>query len=276
MTKKDITLVFAGGDRRCIAAAKAFSKDVERVYVTGFDRYEQAVGNGVTLVHLPETAIPQADALILPLPYTIGGGLLNAPFAEKSILLSTVFRLAENTRLVCGGMLPAEDERFFDYYDETMMLRNADLTAEAALLMAGDRISGCLNGARMVVIGYGRIGKQLASKARAIGCHVTVAARKESDHALIWMCGHTAVGFADLPDALSNADIVCNTVPADIFTETMLARIPAEVPLIDLAGSIVGERVIRASGLPGKYAPDAAGQILKESAERILKKEGIL
>ncbi len=282
--KKDVTLVFAGGDLRSVAAAKLFAEEAERVYLTGFDRYGSENlsdgGSTVTFVHLPEQAIPEADAVILPLPYTVGGGVLNAPFSEKSILLETVFRLAENARLLCGGMLPAEDERFFDYYDEPMMLRNADVTAEAALLLAGERIKGCLNGAQIVVVGYGRIGKRLAAKARALGCHVTVAARKESDHALIWMCGYAAIGYAELPEALEQADIVFNTVPAEIFSETMLTRIPREVPLIDLAGSISGNtaggNLIRASSLPGKYAPDAAGRILKESAERILKKEGIL
>lgn len=273
--KKDVTLVFAGGDRRTVSAAKQFSEETAHVLLTGFDRYD---GNteGVSLVHLPETAIPNADAVILPLPYTSGGGILNAPFAGKHILLDTVFGLAESAKVICGGMLPEEDERYFDYYDEPMMLRNADVTAEAALLLAGESICGCLNGARMVIVGYGRIGKRLAAKARALGCLVTVAARKESDHALIWMCGHEAVGFADLPDALARADIVCNTVPAEVFTENMLARIPPSVPLIDLASSIIGTRVIRASGLPGQYAPDAAGKILADSVRRILKKEGIL
>ncbi len=273
--KKDLTLVFAGGDLRSVVAARLFSEQVERVLLTGFDRYEGDCGDAF-LAHLPEQAIPEADAVILPLPYTVGGGVLNAPYAEKRILLDSVFRLAEHAKAICGGMLPPMEERFHDYYDESMMLRNADVTAEAALLLAGERISGCLNGASTVLVGYGRIGKRLAAKARALGCRVTVAARKESDHALIWMCGHTAIGFDALPDALQHADIVFNTVPAEIFTEKMLACVPPSIPLIDLAGSITGERVIRASGLPGKYAPEAAGQILKESVEHILRKGEIL
>lgn len=273
--KKDATLVFAGGDKRTVAAAKQFTEDAEHVLLTGFDRFDGNV-QSVGLVHLPETALANADAVILPLPYTLGGGLLNAPYSEKRIPLDDIFRLSEGAKVICGGMLPEEDERYFDFYDEPMMLRNADVTAEAALLLAGESIGGCLNGARMVIVGYGRIGKRLAAKARALGCRVTVAARKESDHALIWMCGHEAVSFPALPDALSRADIVCNTVPAEIFTENMLARLPDSVPLIDLANSIAGSRVIRASGLPGKYAPEAAGKILADSVRRILKKEGII
>ena len=277
------TLVFAGGDLRSIAAARSFASEGRRVLLTGFDRYAPPSSRPrgeelLQFVHLPEQAIPQGDAVILPMPYTKGGGVLLAPFSASVMPLDAVFRLAEGAKAVCGGMLPEEEERFFDYCDEPMLLRNADVTAEGALVLAGQTLPICLNGAHAVVLGYGRIGKRLAAKARALGCTVTVAARKESDHALIRMCGHEAMGFQALPDALCCADVVFNTVPAEIFSETVFARLPENVPLIDLAGGIKlkGERILPAPGVPGKYAPETAGRILKESVERILIREGIL
>ena len=273
--KHDVTLAFAGGDKRTVFAAKQFISDVSRVLLTGFDRFDGDT-EGLTLVHLPQDALLGADAVILPLPYTKGGGILNAPFSEKCMTLDSIHALCEHARVICGGMLPAEDDRYFDYYDEPMMLGNADVTAEAALLLAGNSIGRCLNGARAVVVGYGRIGKRLAAKARALGCSVTVAARKERDHALIRMCGHEAIFFDTLPDALGRADFVCNTVPAEVFCDRMLSHMPPHVPLIDLADSIPSPRAIRANGLPGKYAPETAGRILADSVRRILAKEGIL
>lgn len=270
-----VTLVFAGGDERMITAAKCFADCGINILMTGFDRYGKGAP-GLQFVHQLQRAIPKGDGVILPLPYTAGGGILNAPYSEKQILLETVFRLADKATVICGGMLPEEDERYFDYYDEPMMLRNADVTAEAALLMAGEKIAGCLNGSSVLIVGYGRIGKRLAAKARALGCNVTVAARKDSDHALIRMCGHNATGFDSLEDAVKNTHAVFNTVPAEVFSEKILETIPRNVPLIDLAGSITGPRVIRAMGLPGKYAPETAGMILAESLKRILKREGLL
>ena len=205
--QEGVTLVFAGGDRRMVTAARSFAAEGATVLMTGFDRYGQSAP-GLQFVHQLQRAIPRADGLILPLPYTQGGGILNAPFSEKQILLDTVFRLADKAKVICGGMLPEEDERYFDYYDEPMMLRNADVTAEAALLMAGEKMAGCLGGASLLVVGYGRIGKRLAAKARALGCNVTVAARKESDHALIRVCGHHAIGFEKLEEAIATADAV--------------------------------------------------------------------
>lgn len=281
--KEHETLVFAGGDLRSVSAARHFASEGKRVLLTGFDRYAppsvRAPGEELLqFVHLPEQAIPQGDAVILPMPYTKGGGVLLTPFSASEMPLDAVFRLAEGAKAVCGGMLPEEEERFYDYCDEPMLLRNADVTAEGALILAGQTLPICLNGARAVVLGYGRIGKRLAAKARALGCTVTVAARKESDHALIRMCGHEAVGFGALPEVLEYADVVFNTVPAEIFSESVFARLPERVPLIDLAGGIKlrGERILPAPGVPGKYAPETAGRILKESVERILIREGVL
>lgn len=281
--KEHSTLVFAGGDLRTVAAARRFAAEGRHVLLTGFDRYtsppehtkEDAL---LQFVHLPEQAIPQGDAVILPMPYTKGGGVLLAPFSGTAMPLDAVFRLAESAKIVCGGMLPEEEDRFFDYCDESMLLRNADVTAEGALILAGQTLPICLNGARVAVLGYGRIGKRLAAKARALGCTVTVAARKESDHALIRMCGHDAVDFSALPAVLACADVVFNTVPAEIFSESVFTALGESVPLIDLAGGIKlrGERILPAPGVPGKYAPETAGRILKESVERILVREGIL
>lgn len=281
--KERETLVFAGGDLRTVAAARSFALEGRRVLLTGFDRYAPPSppppGDALLqFVHLPEQAIPRGDAVILPMPYTKGGGVLFAPFSSSAMPLDAVFRLSDGARAICGGMLPEEEERFFDYCDEPMLLRNADVTAEGALILAGQTLPVCLNGARAVVMGYGRIGKRLAAKARALGCTVTVAARKERDHALIRMCGHEAIGFDGLPEALECADVVFNTVPAEIFSESVFARLPEHVPLIDLAGGVKlqGERILPAPGVPGKYAPETAGRILKESVERILLREGIL
>ena len=278
--KEQATLVFAGGDLRSIAAAKRFASEGRRVLLTGFDRYAPPDPDTSPLqfVHLPEQAIPRGDAVILPMPYTKGGGVLLAPFSSSSLPLDAVFRLSENAKVVCGGLLPEEEERFFDYCDEAMLLQNADVTAEGALLLAGQTLPICLNGARVLILGYGRIGKRLAAKARALGCRVTVAARKESDHALIWMCGHEAIGFRALPDALESADAVFNTVPAEIFSEDLFTHLPTGVPLFDLAGGVkaCGDQIHPAPGVPGKYAPETAGRILKDSVERILIREGVL
>ena len=115
-----------------------------------------------------------ANVLILPMP--AGGGV---PLAD-------ILDAAEPGALICGGMLdPAEallqarGISFYDYAkDEALLLQNAELTAEAALALLLERLPGPLAGSRILLCGFGRIGKLLARKLRVLGADVTVSARK--------------------------------------------------------------------------------------------------
>ena len=115
-----------------------------------------------------------ANVLILPMP--AGGGV---PLAD-------ILDAAEPGALICGGMLdPAEallqarGISFYDYAkDEALLLQNAELTAEAALALLLERLPGPLAGSRILLCGFGRIGKLLARKLKALGADVTVSARK--------------------------------------------------------------------------------------------------
>ena len=103
-----------------------------------------------------------ANVLILPMP--AGGGV---PLAD-------ILDAAEPGALICGGMLdPAEallqarGISFYDYAkDEALLLQNAELTAEAALALLLERLPGPLAGSRILLCGFGRIGKLLARKLR--------------------------------------------------------------------------------------------------------------
>ena len=112
-----------------------------------------------------------ANVLILPMP--AGGGV---PLAD-------ILDAAEPGALICGGMLdPAEallqarGISFYDYAkDEALLLQNAELTAEAALALLLERLPGPLAGSRILLCGFGRIGKLLARKLKALGADVTVS-----------------------------------------------------------------------------------------------------
>lgn len=265
--KQSSKILFAGGDGRMIAAAEAFQKKGHRVSFTGL---EKAKTDSVPFAQASDL-FGEADAVVLPLPYSRDGKTLEAPFSEQTIPLRDLFARCEKTA-VLGGMLPETDGRK-DYYDEVMILQNADVTAEAALVLAGQASETTFAGGTAIVLGYGRIGKRLASKLRSLGCSVIVAARKEKDRALIRLDGCEAVDCADASSLFGEADFVFNTVPAALFPEETFDGIPDFVPVIDLANSLTGKRVRNAKGLPGKYAPVRAGQILAEAIERTLGRE---
>lgn len=130
-----------------------------------------------------------ANVLILPMP--AGGGV---PLAD-------ILDAAEPGALICGGMLdPAEallqarGIAFYDYAkDEALLLQNAELTAEAALALLLERLPGPLAGSRILLCGFGRIGKLLARKLKALGADVTVSARKAQALDLARILGYRRV-----------------------------------------------------------------------------------
>ena len=262
-------ILFVGGDERALRAAQVLSGKGFPPLLSGFETYGKAFPEQMQHVSV-EAGISEADIIVLPLPYTRDGETVNAPFSEKPIRLKRVFAHSKG-KVLLGGMLP-EDENRIDYYDEIMVLENADVTAEAAIVIAGERSGNTFAGARALLLGYGRIGKALAGKLKSLGCSVTVAARKESDRALARLAGHSAIDSSDAAAQLERADYLFNTVPVLLIDEQSLAALPEGVPAIDLAGSMVSAHVLQAKGLPGKYAPIRAGAILAEAVERALKK----
>lgn len=143
-----------------------------------------------------------------------------------------------------------------------------------------------LQGARCLVIGYGRIGARLAGKLRALGAAVQVSARSARDFARIAAAGMGALDTRCLAGRLGGFDLIFNTVPAPVLGSAELAGLSADCLIIDLAsmpGGIApdaglpdGCRVLHALSLPGRVAPLSAARAIHETVRTILQEEGIL
>ena len=199
-----------------------------------------------------------------------------------------------------GGLLPKHFKdklqergiRSFDYFArEEVQIKNALPTAEGALAIAMNELSTTLSGAKSAVLGYGRIGKILSHKLKALDSDVTVFARKLEDLAYIESYGIKSAqiisknGINSLESLSAEYDVIFNTVPSCILNKSILVNIPKSSLIIDLAsapGGVdylaaeqCGLRVIRALSLPGKCAPKTAGTILSDTILEILKEEEI-
>lgn len=215
---------------------------VSRLEQSGFaftDRPENAT-------HLLLDVPVPSDILLperLPKDITILGGRLNCPTLagyRKLDLLEDPFYTAEN----------------------------AHITACCALQLAMDRLPVVLTGLPVLVIGWGRIGKCLASLLQKLGARVTVAARKETDRAMLH-----ALGYGCIPTEHMDAApyrLIFNTVPV-----MLLPQCPGNALKIDLASQpgLGGLDVVWARGLPGRYAPESAGALIAETVARLVAKK---
>lgn len=151
---------------------------------------------------------------------------------------------------------------------------NAAITADCALQVAAPLLSCTVQHSPALVIGWGRIGKCLAQLLKAIGNDVTVAARKESDRAMLRALGYRAVDPKSLPEHLWDYRLLFNTAPEMVFTEEQLKKTKNCVK-IDLASrrGLEGEDVVWARGLPGIHAPETSGELIARTFIRMIREE---
>ncbi len=168
---------------------------------------------------------------------------------------------------VLGGRLPELPYKAVDLLQDTHYLQeNAAITAECAMILAKERMA--VEKARALVIGWGRIGKCLASALRLQGAQVSVAARKPEARRQLRNLGFDAIPL-ERPEP-EVYDLIFNTAPAQIADVTGCKAL-----CIDLASvrGLGGDNVLWARGLPGKMAPEASGALIAKTALRYALKE---
>lgn len=289
------TFCVIGGDLRQLYCAKAIFNDGYSVYISCFEECGLSLPFEMLDV---KNAIKKSDIVILPLPITKDGNTLNAPFVKSAIMLDDYFAKAcLNKRVFCGmkeRLLSTSSlwnpNLVFDYSKrEEFAIMNAVPTSEGAIECAMREYSGTINGSQCLVIGYGRIGKVLSDMLNGLGAKVSVSARKKSDMAYIQAKGFNPINTNEL-SLMSQGhtvfDLIFNTVPfmiLDSHTLTRVAPSGADTIIIDLAslpGGVdfdacerMGIKAMRALSLPGRVAPKAAGEIIKNAVYNITEED---
>lgn len=207
--------------------------------------------------------------LLLPVPSFDADGTIKGG-GELRELLGV---LPKNVTII-GGMLPSiPDYKSIDLLkDPDYLAANAYITAHCALRLAMMQLPVTMRGCKVLIVGWGRIGKCLTRLLRALEADLTVAARKETDRAMANALGYTAVDTGDLDGKLDRYRLIFNTVPAPVLTAQQLADCSSKCVKIDLA-SVAGmdcPDVLWARGLPGKDAPESAGALIAKTAIRLL------
>ena len=204
-----------------------------------------------------QTPCSAVTHLLLPVPSLDADGRIKGGQSLNDLLAI----LPKGITIIGGNLPPLENYRVIDLLKDPLYVsENASITAYCAIRHAMNKLPITLKGCPCLIIGWGRIGKCLARLLKAMDAQVTVFARKETDRAML-----TALGY-DATDSLSPESyrLIFNTAP-----ELLLPDCSGDALKIDLASvpGITGQDVLWARGLPGKDAPESAGQLM---ARRIL------
>jgi len=239
-----------GGDQRQAKLAGLLAEDGHRVHTYALEQTEDPGGTVLKAENMEKMG--KADCVILPLPAVSGEGMVHTPLSERRIPLEEVLDAMRPGQLVTGGRLEektilaaqARGLLWRDYFArEELTVANAIPTAEGAIQIAMENLPITLHACRVLVIGYGRIGRILANRLRGLGAFVSVAARRYEQLTWAETDGCTAQRLADINGWLCGYDLIINTVPARVLGEEQLSDLKKGCLVIDVASKPGGAGV---------------------------------
>lgn len=257
-------VLIIGGDNRLRVAKKQLDKENYLVDTLGL--YPDDNGS-----------IENADIILLPVPTTKDGQTVYCPLSDRKIYLDEISRRVENQLILCCNYR-FSGKNYIDYNQlDSFALLNAVPTAEGAIALAINETDFTLWESKVLVIGYGRVGKIVADRLKSLGANVTVSARKPRDFATLLALGFKYINTETLCDIYLDFDIIFNTVDAAVLNDSALQNCPADL-IIDLSSKggfnlnyakALGIKAYKPGGIPGVCAPKTAGKILAKTVTEL-------
>ena len=281
---KTRNIVIIGGDKR-----QKYLKDY--LVEMGFDVSSYGLFDWDDDTDKLKGMIKEDSAIILPLPATRNDKTIFMPFSKKEISLDRLLSFLGSKNLVFGGIIKGEllarlresEITFIDYYDQPFIEKNAVLTAFGALKIILEHIDFALPLGKYAVTGFGRVAKETVSLLKSLSCDITVFARNQSQREDAILKGCKAEPLTSLSRLAGDFDVIINTIPAHIIYEETIANMKKSAKIIELASAPFGLDfdlarnysidVVKAMGLPGKYTPKTAGEIIGKKVEDFIQKE---
>ena len=285
--EKAISIV--GGDLRIIRLIEMLIADVYKVYTYGLEMSEELLQMDVEMCSTIEETVSYSKVVVGPIPLSSDRKNVSTPFSKVKLPLEDLLKVLKDKKLIAGNILEFFKEQLekeeISYIDlikrEEFSVLNAIATAEGTLQIAMEETQKTVHGSKVLVMGFGRIGKILAKMLDGIGAKVSCEARKDDDLAWIKAYGYEPIDLDKLNENLSKFDIIINTIPFQILNEERLNLVKKDVVLIDLASNPGGVdrkvakekelKLIWALSLPGKVAPITSAEFIKEVLYHVLE-----
>ena len=262
-----------GGDLRSEFIADYFRSVGKKVYVYGSGSDNDELSK-----------VEECSSVILGLP-AVKGKNVYMPRSSEVLGYDTLIRAVPRGAYLFGGrltedfvcMAKSRGIGAYDYSeDEIFQTENALYTAEGAVCSIIENTDISLNGMKILIIGGGRISKALCALLGSAPCRIDVYARRELQRTFFAMRGHRVTGnlgnFYDY-------DVIVNTVPGDIFSESLMREIKKDSLVMDLSArpgyvpvdicKKLGLKLLYLPGIPLTSAPRSAGIAAARAIERI-------
>ncbi|MEG1500800.1 MAG: dipicolinate synthase subunit DpsA [Clostridiales bacterium] len=254
-------------------------------------RDPQNLPEGSIFCQKAEEAFYGAQAVILPMPGVKNDGKLYSKSCGDCYLTERDFGVLPEGTLILVGAASDFLKKTAEKYGlkllpmvetDQIAIPNAIPTAEGAISLAIANSPIVLQDAKGIVLGFGRVGQALAPRLRALGMQVTISNRGSGRANLALQEGYSLLSWDQWQNMVVDADYIFNTIPVKrpLLTASVLNNMKKTALILDLASAPGGTdfaaakekgiTAILASGLPGKYASQTAGEILTKVYPQIL------
>ena len=279
-----------GGDLRLCSLAQMLAKDKNNVSVFAMENSKEIMENKtIKKCESIEEAIEESKIIIGSIPFLKSNGEMYTTFSDKIIRVENFTKKKYKDKLfIAGNISNSAKEKLEGSYEkvidlmkqEELVILNTIATAEGAIDVAIQNTNTIIHGSNVLILGFGRVAKEVATKFHGLSAKVTCAARKTTDLAWIKTLGYDAVNINELGEDLKKYDIIINTVPQMIIEKENMQFMKQDVLLIDLASSPGGINIedakkmnlkfIWALALPGKIAPVTSAKFIKETIYNLI------
>lgn len=278
-----------GGDARQIEVIRKLIEQDAKLSLIGFEQLDHAF-SGAVKEKIDELDFSELDAIILPVSGTSLEGKVETIFSNESVILTSdlvaktpphcvIYSGISNAYLdSVASNVKRKLVKLFERDD--VAIYNSIPTVEGTIMMAIQHTDFTIHGSTVIVLGLGRTGMSVARTFQALGAKVKVGARKSEHIARITEMGMEPFYLEHLEEEVKDVDICINTIPVKIITAKVIAGMPSQTLIIDLASKPGGTdfpyaekrgiKALLAPGLPGIVAPKTAGRILSNVLYQLL------
>ncbi len=286
--EKSIAVV--GGDLRIVKLIEMLVKDGYTVYTYGLEMSEdlQKIEKIEMCPTVTET-VKNSKVVVGPIPLSSDRKNLSMPFSNIKLNVDEFISCIAGKTLIAGNIVEETKRKLeqanIQYIDllkrEEFTVLNTIATAEGTIQIAMEETQKTLHGSKVLIMGFGRIGKVLAKMLDGIGAKVYCEARKNEDIAWIKAYGYEPIHLNNLNEHLGEFEIIISTIPFQILDKDRLELVNKDAVVIDLASNPGGVdrkaakekdlKLIWALSLPGKVAPLTSAIYIKETLYHVLK-----
>ncbi|MDR1735123.1 MAG: hypothetical protein LBR73_09645 [Oscillospiraceae bacterium] len=277
-----------GGDSRQTYAAQALMRVGYPLVLCGTPRV-RGVCCFVDKAPSIESAMSGADIALFPTPFLREEREVNRQMLDVKMGLEDLYReMPAGKTIFAGGInrhvrarLESNNCTVIDLLqDERFARQNAELSAEGAITDAILQGKAAISGTKCLVLGYGRCGRAIAGKLKALGARVAVAARRQESRDAAAADGLTALSLEAMNAYLVGSQYIFNTIPSMVLDESRLRICNREASILDVASKPGGVDFTKAQefriqaklcqSLPGVFVPKTAGQLIGDTVNRLL------